>query len=159
MTEEEKEVYLKIYEMTCDRVEKSGGDMVGSKDTFASSLESESSFADLALLSDVSKENYFQALYYILYNRLVLPEEEKYYFSDNSGEHSKADILRKAYYSTERITAKRIVSNYIDYSADGNYKVGRLKRGLLKIYAGIKALIPLEVKAKIKNALIRKHNG
>ena len=85
MTEEEKEVYLKIYEMTCDRVEKSGGDMVGSKDTFASSLESEASFADLALLSNVSKENYFQALYYKLaLNILILPDETtlqyRYYF-------------------------------------------------------------------------------
>ena len=159
MTEEEKEVYLKIYEMTCDRVEKSGGDMVGNKDTFLSSLESKTSFADLALLSNVSKDNYFQALYYLLYNRLVLPDEENYYFSDNSGEHSKADSLRKAYYSTERITAKRIVSNYIDYSADGNYKVGRLKRGIIKIYAGMKALIPLKVKVTIKNALMRKNNS
>ena len=159
MTEEEKEVYLKIYEMTCDRVEKSGGDMVGNKDTFLSSLESKTSFADLALLSNVSKDNYFQALYYLLYNRLVLPDEEKYYFSDNSGEHSKAGILRKAYYSTERITAKRIVSNYIDYSADGNYKVGRLKRGIIRIYAGMKALIPLKVKVTIKNALMRKNNS
>ena len=93
-----------------------------------------------------------------MFNRLVTPDEEKYYYSENTGEKSESELLQKAYDSTERITAKRIVANYIDYSAGNNFKVGKIKRRMIKTYAGIKALIPLDVKIKIKNALMRKNN-
>ena len=153
MTVKERDIYSKIYDITEENLQGSGVEMVSYKETLMASLYQEPSFVDLSVMNDIPREKYVQALYYILFGRWVINDEEKSFYEDvnESDKDFKARVLSKTYNSTERMHAKRVVKNYLNYSGEGNLKVGKFKRKLLKIYAGIKAIIPLSVKSKIKN--------
>lgn len=156
MTDYERDIYSKIYDITEDNLKDSGLDMVTYKDTLMASIDQEPSFVDLSQMNDIPREKYVQALYYIMFGRWVINDEEQSFYSDSneSDKDFKLRMLSKIYNSTERMHGKRVVANYVDYSKDGNLKDGKFKRNLLKVYANIKAKIPLGVKSKIKNLFL-----
>ncbi len=156
MTDYERDIYSKIYDITEDNLKGSGLDMVTYKETLMASLDQEPSFVDLSVINDIPKERSVQALFYILFGRWVINDEEKTYYTDSNDNDKdfKIKLLSKIYNSTERMHAKRVIANYVDYSGESNLKVGKFKRNLLKFYANIKAKIPLGVKSKIKNLFL-----
>ena len=154
MTEAEKNVYLNIYDIVEENLSKSGEDMVTYKETYVSSLELDTSFADLSLLEGIPKDKFMQALYYCLFYRWISKDEEAAFNSLEKDEKElKQELIDKVYNSTERVTANRVVSNRSSYSVDGNKKIGKFKRIFIKMIARIKAAIPLSFKIKIKNLL------
>ena len=156
MTEAEKSIYLNIYDIVEENVSKNGEDMVSYKETYVSSLELDTSFADLSLLEGIPKDKFMQALYYCLFYRWISKDEEAAFNSSEKDEEElKQELIDKVYNSTERVTANRVVSNRSSYSADGNKKIGKLKRRIIKTIARIKAAIPLSIKVKIKNLLVK----
>ena len=156
MTENERNIYLKIFDITENNLMLSGGEMVTYKETFNASLELETFSADVSLLNDIPRDKFIQALDYVFFYRwTTIVEEEAVKANTLPEKELKRELIKKAYDSTERMTAKRIVTNYIDYSEDGNRRIGKFKRNFIKMYAGIKAMIPLSVKTKIKNKIKR----
>ena len=158
MTNKEKDIYSKLYDITQDNLVKATGKTMPTfKETFMAAVDLDSSQVDLSPAYDMPTDKYMQVLYYLTYQRWVGQDEEEKYKVENysSEDEYKGAILKDVFESTERVITKSVVKNYIDYSDSDIKSVGKLKRSIRRFLTKIKAAIPLKYKMAVKKAFLK----
>ncbi len=157
MTAKEKEVYSKIYDISLDNLKAYGVDNMSNltnKETLIASLDLEPDATDISMAYDVPRNVFVQAIFYITFKRWAQPDElEKIRDDSLSDRDYKRAVLRSVYESTERRIKNKVVYNYIDYTGEYTFTVGKFKRRIRMTLTKIKARIPLKWKMAVKGFL------
>ena len=142
MTAKEKEVYSKIYDISLDNLKAYGVDNMSNltnKETLIASLDLEPDATDISMAYDVPRNVFVQAIFYITFKRWAQPDElEKIRDDSLSDRDYKRAVLRSVYESTERRIKNKVVYNYIDYTGEYTFTVGKFKRRIRMTFTKIK---------------------
>lgn len=156
MTEKEKSVYSKLYDMSMENLQKNGMTMTTAKETMMASLTLEPDKTDLSIMYDIPRDIYIQVLFYITFRRWVADDEiAKMDIKNLDDETFRKALLKSVFDSTERRIKKSVVYNYIDYSNEYTFTIGRFKRRFRMTITKIKARIPLKFKKKVKDIILK----
>lgn len=155
MTDKERTIYSKLYDITSDNLQKAGGTMNSTpKEILMATLELKPDAADFSLVYDIPRDILVHALFYITFRRWPADDEiEKLDDKSLNDLKFKRETLKSVYESTERRIRKGVVSNYIDHTNEYVYSTGKFKRRVRITMTKIKAKIPLKWKMAVKGFL------
>ena len=155
MTDKERTIYSKLYDITSDNLQKAGGNMSCTpKEILMASLEFKPDVADFSLMYDIPRDMFVHALFYITFRRWPADDEiEKLDDKSLNDFKFKRENLKSIYESTERRIKKSVVNNYIDHTNEYVYSTGKFKRRVRITMTKIKAKIPLKWKVTVKGFL------
>ena len=155
MTEKERTIYSKLYDITSENLQKAGGTMSGTpKEVLMASLDLKPDVTDLSLMFDIPRDIFVHALFYLTFRRWPADDEiEKLDDGTLNDLKFKRETLKSIYESTERRIRKSVINNYIDHSNEYVYSTGKIKRRIRITMTKIKAKIPLKWKMAIKGFL------
>ncbi len=152
MTDKERNIYSQIYDITQENLQKSGLSMSTHKETLMASLNLRPDATDLSLMYDIPRDKYIQALFYLTFKRWPADDEtEKMDDGSLDDEEFKKTALKSVYESTERRIKKSVVYNYVDYTNEYTYSIGKFRRRVRMTMTKIKAKIPLKTKIFLKD--------
>ena len=157
MTEKEKEVYSKIYDISLGNLNAYGMEnIITNKETLITSLDLKPDATDISTTFDVPREAFVQAVFYTTFTRWAQPDElEKIRDDSLSDRDYKRAVLRSVYDSTERRIKNKVVYNYIDHTNEYTFTVGKFKRRVRMTLTKIKAKIPLKWKMAVKGFIYK----
>ena len=156
MTEKEKSVYSKLYDISSENLQAAGMTMSTHKDTLMASLDLKPDVTDLSIMYDVPRDKFLQVLFYITFKRWIADDEvEKIDDGSLDDEKFKKEVLKSVYESTERRIKKCVVTNYVDHTNEYTYSIGKFRRRVRMTITKIKAKIPLKTKQKLKDIYLK----
>lgn len=155
MTEKERAIYSKLYDITSENLQKAGGTMSSTpKEVLMTSLELKPDAADFSLMLDIPRNIFVHAIFYITFRRWPADDEiEKLDDGTLNDLKFKRETLKSIYESTERRIRKSVITNYVDHTNEYIYSTGKIKRRIRITMTKIKAKIPLKWKVAVKSFL------